>query len=212
MTSLFHKTNRRTFLTLKVGSFTVVTALLLWVIGFFWFATNLPDKVTDKAQIADAIVVLTGGSDRINTGLDLLSNGQGKKLFISGVYQGVEVQELLSLSKSAPKNLECCVKLGYQADDTRGNAQESMVWVQEQGYSSLRLVTASYHMPRSLLEFRHAMPDIIIYPHPVFPEHVKQKDWWLWPGSMTLILSEYVKFILAQVRNWAEDMQAKLIG
>ncbi len=212
MTSLFHKTNRRTFLTLKVGSFTVVTALLLWVIGFFWFATNLPDKVTDKAQIADAIVVLTGGSDRINTGLDLLSNGQGKKLFISGVYQGVEVQELLSLSKSAPKNLECCVKLGYQADDTRGNAQESMVWVQEQGYSSLRLVTASYHMPRSLLEFRHAMPDITIYPHPVFPEHVKQKDWWLWPGSMTLILSEYVKFILAQVRNWAEDMQAKLIG
>ncbi|MFD2204430.1 YdcF family protein [Kiloniella antarctica] len=212
MTSLFHRSNRRTFLTLKAGSFIAVTALFLWILGFFWFATSLPDEITDKSQVTDAIVVLTGGSDRINTGLDLLSDGQGKKLFISGVYQGVEVQELLSLSKRSPQNLECCVKLGYQADDTRGNAQESMTWVKEQGYSSLRLVTASYHMPRSLLEFRHAMPNITIYPHPVFPEHVKQKDWWLWPGSMTLILSEYVKFLLAQVRNWAEDMQANLIG
>ncbi|OUS12167.1 hypothetical protein A9Q97_06540 [Rhodospirillales bacterium 47_12_T64] len=212
MISLFHRTNRKTFITLKVGSFIAVAAFLFWIIGFFWFATNLPDDVTNDGQIADAIVVLTGGSDRINTGLDLLSQGQGKKLFISGVYKGVEVQELLQLSQRAPKNLECCVKLGYQADDTRGNAQESKTWVDEQDYSSLRLVTASYHMPRSLLEFRHAMPNITIYPHPVFPEHVKQKDWWLWPGSMTLILSEYVKFLLAQVRNWTEDMQAKLIG
>ncbi|WP_419903683.1 YdcF family protein [Kiloniella sp.] len=189
-----------------------MAVLLLWVIGFFWFAANLPDDVSEDAQVADAIVVLTGGSDRINTGLDLLTQGQGKKLFISGVYQGVEVQELLRLSQRAPQNLECCVKLGYQADDTRGNALESKTWVQEQGYSSLRLVTASYHMPRSLLEYRHAMPNITIYPHPVFPEHVKQKDWWLWPGSTTLLLSEYVKYLLAQVRNWAEVMQAMLIG
>ena len=154
MRLLFHKTNKRAFLTLKLGVFIATSALLLWIFGFFWFATNLPDKISNNAQIADAVVVLTGGSDRINTGLDLLSNGHGKKLFISGVYQGVDVQELLQLSQRAPDNLECCVKLGYQADDTRGNALESKVWIEEQGYTSLRLVTASYHMPRSLLEFR----------------------------------------------------------
>ena len=189
-----------------------MTLLLLWIFGFFWFATNLPSEVTNGNEQADAIIVLTGGSDRINSGLDLLSQGKGKKLFISGVYKGVEVQELLRLSQRSPQNLECCVKLGYQADDTRGNAIESKNWVTEEGYTTLRLVTASYHMPRSLLEFRHAMPTTKILPHPVFSEHVKQKDWWLWPGSMTLILSEYVKFLLAHIRNGLEDMQEKLIG
>jgi uncharacterized SAM-binding protein YcdF (DUF218 family) len=209
---LFHKPIRKRYILLKLGSFITVAALLSWVLGFFWFATNLPEAVTNDTETADVIVVLTGGSDRINTGLDLLEQGSAKKLFISGVYKGVEVQELLRLSQRAPKNLECCVKLGYEADDTRGNALESQNWIEEEGYSSLRLVTAAYHMPRSLLEFRNAMPDIKILPHPVFPQHVKQKDWWLWPGSMTLILSEYVKFLMAHVRIWLEGIQAILIG
>ncbi|WP_085907404.1 YdcF family protein [Kiloniella majae] len=209
---MFHKPIRKRYVLLKLGSFITVAALLSWAFGFFWFATNLPEDVTNDAEAADVIVVLTGGSDRINTGLDLLELGTAKKLFISGVYKGVEVQELLRLSQRAPKNLECCVKLGYQADDTRGNALESQNWIEEEGYSSLRLVTAAYHMPRSLLEFRNAMPNIKILPHPVFPQHVKQKDWWLWPGSMTLILSEYVKFLMAHVRIWLEGLQAILIG
>ncbi len=209
---MFHKPIRKRYILLKLGSFITVAALLSWVLGFFWFATNLPEAVTNDTETADVIVVLTGGSDRINTGLDLLEQGSAKKLFISGVYKGVEVQELLRLSQRAPKNLECCVKLGYEADDTRGNALESQNWIEEEGYSSLRLVTAAYHMPRSLLEFRNAMPDIKILPHPVFPQHVKQKDWWLWPGSMTLILSEYVKFLMAHVRIWLEGIQAILIG
>ncbi|WP_299371154.1 YdcF family protein [uncultured Kiloniella sp.] len=209
---MFHKPMRRRYVLLKLASFLTVTALLSWVLGFFWFATNLPEEVTNNSEDADVIVVLTGGSDRINTGLDLLEQGIAKKLFISGVYKGVEVQELLRLSQRSPKNLECCVKLGYQADDTRGNALESQNWIEEEGYSSLRLVTAAYHMPRSLLEFRNAMPEIQILPHPVFPQHVKQKDWWLWPGSMTLILSEYVKFLMAHIRIWFEDIQAILIG
>ncbi len=203
---------RKRYILLKLGSFITVAALLSWVLGFFWFATNLPEDVLNETEVTDVIVVLTGGSDRINTGLDLLEQGTAKKLFISGVYKGVEVQELLRLSQRAPKNLECCVKLGYQADDTRGNALESQNWIEQEGYNSLRLVTAAYHMPRSLLEFKNAMPDIKILPHSVFPQHVKQKDWWLWPGSMTLILSEYVKFLMAHVRIWLEDIQAILIG
>ncbi|KKJ77838.1 hypothetical protein WH95_05270 [Kiloniella litopenaei] len=203
---------RKRYILLKLGSFITVAALLSWVLGFFWFAANLPEDVLNETEVTDVIVVLTGGSDRINTGLDLLEQGTAKKLFISGVYKGVEVQELLRLSQRAPKNLECCVKLGYQADDTRGNALESQNWIEQEGYSSLRLVTAAYHMPRSLLEFKNAMPDIKILPHSVFPQHVKQKDWWLWPGSMTLILSEYVKFLMAHVRIWLEDIQAILIG
>ena len=70
----------------------------------------------------------------------------------------------------------------------------------KESFTSLRLVTASYHMPRSLFEFRRAMPGIRIIVHPVFPEGFKHTDWWLWPGSTGLILSEFTKYLMALVR------------
>ena len=45
---------------------------------------------------------------------------------------------------------------------------------ESEGFHSLRLVTASYHMPRSMLEFARAMPDIAIVPNPVFPEFMRE--------------------------------------
>ena len=87
--------------------------------------------------------------------------------------------------------------LGYEADDTHGNAMESARWIGEQGFRSLRLVTATYHMPRGLLEFRRAMPEIEIVPHPVFSPRFKQEDWWRWPGSASLLATEYSKYLLA---------------
>ncbi len=50
-------------------------------------------------------------------------------------------------------------------------------------FHSLRLVTANYHMPRSLLEFARAMPDIEIVPHPVFPEISRGPHWWAAAGE-----------------------------
>ena len=176
--------------------------LLSWIAGFLSYADALPAAVEDSTSPSEAIVVLTGGTSRINTGLSLLFNGTADKLFISGVYKGVEVRELLESHQAAPEKVACCIVLGYQADDTRGNAAETRQWVRANNIGSLRLVTAAYHMPRSLLEFRHSMPEVKIIPHPVFPPHVKQQDWWLWPGSRGLIFSEYNKYLLARLRIW----------
>ena len=146
-------------------------------------------------------IMVTGGSGRLQAGLDLLAAGRAEKLFVSGVYRGVEVAELLRLSARAPDRLRCCVVLGYSADNTAGNARETAEWIAREGYSSLRLVTASYHMPRSLLEFRRAMPGVTIITHPVFPGHVKQGDWWRWPGTAWLVIGEYNKYLAARLRG-----------
>ena len=53
----------------------------------------------DGKQSADAIVVLTGGVGRVGEGLSLLERGLGKKLFVSGVYRGVDVQKLLKVAQ-----------------------------------------------------------------------------------------------------------------
>ncbi len=175
----------------------VLAIIAGWTAALVWFAENIPRRVENPSSPTDAVVVLTGGSDRLRAGFELLARKQAKKLFVSGVYRGVDVTELLRMSRQAPKELECCVALGYTADDTAGNADETAQWMAKENYRSLRLVTASYHMRRSLLEFRRAMPAITVIPHPVFPKNFKGEDWWLWPGTTSLILREHFKYLVA---------------
>ena len=87
--------------------------------GLLWYATDIPTQVTDTTTVTDAIVVLTGGSERLDTGLGLLRQKMGRKLFVSGVYRGVDVAELLRLSRQKPEEVECCIVLGHAADHGR---------------------------------------------------------------------------------------------
>lgn len=178
----------------------VVLVLVPWAGGLAWFAAGLPTTVAEPARRTDAVVVLTGGTGRLRQGFELLAQERAQELFVSGVGRGVRVAELLEIDRIAPPELACCVVLGYQAGDTHGNALETAAWMRKQGFTSLRLVTATYHMPRSLLEFRAAMPQIEILPHPVFSRNFRQSDWWQWRGSTVLLAKEYNKFLLAWVR------------
>jgi len=173
---------------------------LAWLAGFIWYAADMPDRVADTLTATDAIVVLTGGSERLDTGLSLLRQKMGRKLFVSGVYHGVDVAELLRLTRQKPDEVECCIILGHAAVETAA-------WMHAEGFHTLRLVTANYHMRRSLLEFHEAMPDTLIIPHPVFPDTVKQGQWWMWPGTAHLIATEYTKYLAAQVRHWVETLE-----
>lgn len=181
-----------------------------WLGGLLWFAT--PPTADTRPAATDAIVVLTGGSLRLQSGIDLLRQGKGRKLFVSGVNQQVDLDDLLGISGHAPDWALCCIVLGHEADDTFGNAQETAQWIRRQGFRSLRLVTAWYHMPRSLLEFDRAMPEIDIVPHPVFPDQVKQERWWEWRGTAVLLVSEYVKYLGALARPLIEWRRPATIG
>ncbi len=172
----------------------------LWGGGLLWFVARIPQTVAEPDRTTDAIVVLTGGAGRLRTGLELLARKRARKLFISGVYRGVEVAEILRLGRASPQALECCVELGYAATDTVGNARETAAWMAAEGFRSLRLVTAAYHMPRSLAEFRRAMPGIEIVAHPVFPRNVHLDSWWRWPGTASLLAREFNKYIASNLR------------
>lgn len=195
--------------------------LILWFAGLWWFAARIPAGLPDPAQPVDAsektdaIVVLTGGAGRLSAGFALLEQGAARKLFISGVYDGVAVRELMNLTAKAKAKAEqeCCVVLGYAADNTIGNAAETSDWMEEEEFTSLRLVTANYHMPRSMLEFSMAMPDVRVIPHPVTAPSVHVEDWWRWPGTARLITLEYSKYLVTLVRwqlaQWLEDEAAE---
>lgn len=174
---------------------------ILWLGGLFWFIDSIPKTPQAPTQKTEAIVVLTGGTLRLEEGLDLLENGLGEKLFVSGVHRAVNVEELLRLSRETPSQLDCCITLGYEADNTQGNALETAIWMHEQGFKSMRLITGGYHMPRSLMELEFVLPDTEIILHPVYPDHVKLNDWYLWPGTTLLIIGEYNKTIFIPLRR-----------
>jgi uncharacterized SAM-binding protein YcdF (DUF218 family) len=94
----------------------------------------------------------------------------------------------------------CCIVLGHAAESTHGNAEETQIWMALENYHSLRLVTANYHMPRSLMVFRAAMPGIMIIPHPISPESVQLEHWWLRSGTASLLVTEYMKYLWAVIR------------
>jgi uncharacterized SAM-binding protein YcdF (DUF218 family) len=172
----------------------------VWGFGLFRYADMIPVEVSEPEVHTDAIVVLTGGSGRLDEGLKLLEEGSANLLFISGVYQGVDMRNLLEAYRRNPQDLNCCVSIGH-AEDTIANATETRDWVREHNVKSVRLVTSGYHMPRSVLEFSYALPEVTLIQHPVFPAHVKQQNWWAWPGTTGLIVGEYNKFMLAWVRH-----------
>lgn len=168
-------------------------ALLL--AGLVRFA--IPPAAENQTAPTDAIVVLTGGSRRLQSGIDLMLEGKGRALFVSGVDRRVDLNQLLSSAgEEVPRWLTCCIELGHHAKNTMGNAAETAQWMRERGYHSLRLVTSWYHMPRSLLEFERAMPGIRILPHPVFSERIEDQRWWAWHGTALLLISEYGKYLV----------------
>lgn len=173
------------------------TLFLLWCAGWLWFAASVASmKPYDTAVKTDAIIVLTGGDKRVNEGLDLIAQGKAQYLFISGVNPKVKPEELVALWGKDGTKIAGRITLGYFADNTAANARESQQWVEQNNIKSIRLVTANYHMMRSLLNFRKALPSVAIYQHPVVPDDFEPWKEQFWP----LTFSEYNKVLATWLR------------
>src|SRR5210317_1855869 len=80
----------------------IAVALALWWGGLIWFATQLPRAVPAEKPTTDVIVVLTGGTGRLEAGFQLLSEKRADRLFVSGVARGVDVAALLRIARRSP--------------------------------------------------------------------------------------------------------------
>lgn len=195
----------------------LILTVMVWTLGFIRFVEMIPRDGAVQAVRSDAVVVFTGGPKRLAAGISLLTGGMADKVFISGVNTEVKLNELEALLAEegvhVPRDLlTCCVKLGFLAEDTTGNAHETADWVQRNGVRSILLVTSNYHMPRSQFELARAMPDVAIHPHPVVADSVMVDAWWRWPGSLRLLFLEYHKYILAGFRALIVDLLPGVLG
>ncbi len=169
--------------------------------GFVAFARNAAEAAAPPDPRADGIVVLTGGSARIDNGLKLLAEGRGARLLISGVNPVVSEEALASaFGTEFDAALACCVDLGRTARDTIGNAEETRMWAERQRFASLLVVTNAYHMQRSMAELADAMPDIELLAVPIASPDLRLADWWKEPRTFGLLAREYGKYLASLAR------------
>jgi uncharacterized SAM-binding protein YcdF (DUF218 family) len=169
--------------------------------GFLWFADSVTSLRAPDGVKADAIVVLTGGYQRIDQALGLLRDGAGERLLISGAHPSTSPTQIRRTTQSSPDLFKCCVDVGYEAIDTIGNANEITRWIQDHGYRSVLVVTNNYHMPRSLLELRLIDRRTTFIPYPVINADLKRKAWFAEPDVLRTMLSEYAKWAAASLRS-----------
>lgn len=190
----------------------VIVAILLvtwWAYGLFYFVDQIPTQPTISKQKVDAAIVLTGGSKRIAHGFSRVANKLAEELFISGVNDDATpthiVEQVKRKSRPVPANK---ITLGYKARTTIGNAEEVQEWIIQHNIRSIRLITANYHMPRSLHEFSLVLPHAVeVLPDPVFPKGFDITRWKEDSNSRRLVMSEYHKWLASHLRHFFVRMQ-----
>lgn len=161
----------------------------------------------DKTSVvkADAIIVLTGGQDRISSASDLMAKGFAEKLLLTGVGGGAEIDDIIRLAPSLFPFRTCCISLGRDAQNTRGNAVETAKWAQQMGYNSLIIVTSLMHLPRAMHEFRQILPQVQLQAYRAGPDLGE-----FFSSNKVLFLrtlsSESLKYFGAMLRTKVENL------
>lgn len=174
----------------------LVWGLALYGLGFAVFTATLPRATATSTAKADAIVALTGEGDRLSPAVLLLEQGGGKRLLITGVNRATSKRDLKTLLHGG-SSFDCCADLGFAALDTRGNAEEAARWAHANKFRSLVVVTAAYHMPRSLVEFGAQLPDVKLVPYPVAPDEIDISSW----QNIKRLHGEYAKYLASVIRT-----------
>jgi uncharacterized SAM-binding protein YcdF (DUF218 family) len=177
-----------------------VVGIALFGAGLVHFADALPHGATTPG-VADAVVVLTGGENRVARAVELIADGKGQRLLISGVNDHTSAAAIAEAVAQNQALFNCCIDIDRRARNTIGNAVEIARWVKAHGYRSLIVVTGAYHMPRALNELRRALPDTELIADPVLTPGLDLKDWWTDERTVRVITFEYAKYLASEVRT-----------
>jgi uncharacterized SAM-binding protein YcdF (DUF218 family) len=175
----------------------------IWTAGLLAFAARVAREAPPEAvPQADGIVALTGASDaRIQEAMDLLAANKGRRVLVSGVNRTVTREELRQLTHAPSRLYECCVDLGFDAENTLGNAQEIAAWARAKSFRSLIVVTSDYHMPRSMLEIRGALPGVQLVGYPTVTPSLDARRWWRTGTGARRMALEYCKYLVVFARE-----------
>lgn len=180
----------KTLLSLFMLALLIVTAL------FIDFTYKTFSARPRQVQV-DAIVVLAGGKGRVEEGVRLFKERRGNWLFLVGVDPSVRKSDLYRPRQGDPSADN--VILEKLSRNTLENAIYGRDILTEHKVRSVLLITSRYHLKRSAILFRNALPpEVALYPYPVDSSNVKE-EWWNHLGTFRLLFSEFYKYCIFRV-------------
>lgn len=182
--------------------------VFLWLAGFVIFlCVVFTASPPNPLPLADGIVALTGGDDRVGAGLALLAAHEAPLLLISGAGRGTYLGDFTDDDVAAATRYAGDITLGHMADTTHGNALEAANWAHAHHMHSLIIVTADYHMPRAMLEMANSLPGVTLIPAPVRPPAMREL---FTLPTLRLLAGEYTKYLA--VRSGLGQFAATVIN
>ena len=171
----------------------ILTLFLILVLShfifFFFLVKNFKSDYTTIKSI-DSIVVLTGDKFRISKGMEILSNGIGEKLLLSGVNKNIKLTNIKNEFPKYKNFFDCCVEIENISSNTFENSRETFLWLEKNKYDSVLIVSSDYHMPRAKLEFEKFLNTKNTYYHPVNSNNNLMAI-----GKIKKLFLEYVKYM-----------------
>lgn len=138
----------------KHAKVAIIILSMIFFVSFFVFVnevSKIPAFPLNNEKL-DAIVVLTGGKNRIDYALAFASSSKITNIFISGVNEKTSLEDILK-----NRNFDVNIALGKRALNTSENALEILEWVDKTKVKKFFLVTSDYHIPRSLLALQKVL-------------------------------------------------------
>jgi uncharacterized SAM-binding protein YcdF (DUF218 family) len=187
--------------------FSLSCTLAIFFIQLFFFKEKVLSFQKYNDTKSSNIVILTGGTNRIKDGLNIInhfdkSKRTSFKILVSGTGKGFSKNSLIKQigPNFNPKLIECCIYLDSVSKNTFTNAIETSKWANRNDLKEFILITSNYHMPRAILEFKNVMPNHKIYTFPITPRKHNIKEWTSSYETFSLIFKEFCKYIVSNLR------------
>jgi uncharacterized SAM-binding protein YcdF (DUF218 family) len=130
-------------------------------------AGNLLAPALPPETKADAVMVFTGASERLQKGYQAYLQGVGEKIMVTGrdFPKDARAPMVRALSKKIRRD---DIYVDLDAKNTIENAKHAAEWAKKQDVDSIVLITSEGHMPRAYFELRRLLPDHVkVYTNPV---------------------------------------------
>ncbi len=141
---------------------------------------------------SDAILVLTGGENRIAAGFRAWRERKAGELYILGAGAGAKLDRILPGHPPLSAEDLRHIHIEGWSENTLENAYSANSVVRERRFTRIVLVTGDYHMPRAFLALRTVLPrEVSIAAIPVRSDW---KDWNALPRTLRLFFVEGWKY------------------
>ncbi len=190
----------RTIISFLAALFIIVIGLSIYLSPNDLINCAETPDTSSQCKPASAIVAVSGGDTAARTkeAIKLYQNGWAPKLIFSGAAQ----------DKSGPSNAEVMRREARDAgvpetdilveeagETTKQNAKNTQSILEQNGITSVILVTSSYHQRRASLEFEKNTTNVTLRNHPVAFDNQWSSLWWLTPIGWFLAAGEFTKII-----------------